>query len=303
LFAGSFTNPGNLADPCNAGAVFQNATYTSSLGTVLYYIQLNAGITYSIVFSGAGSDQIGYYSVRIAPTIVVVPISSPTFNQPSRSSTSTCTPDTYYTTAAWDAISVVATENTYIIVQSYVSYFNYFDAYTFIYSGDNTGNSGTAPSACPVTGSLVYQGYNYNTPLVFYPNVGSTYTIVCSSDDGSAYNDGYFYAYTFYAFTGLPIGNNPVATTNGGATGGPTGGATGATGVVSTTQGSTTGGGLTSGQVSGSSGNTTTARAATIAASSSTTSGSSSTTSAAHTNSVAFLSIALFAFLAVFVAL
>jgi hypothetical protein len=218
LYQGTIANLTTLeVDPCNntfTGAIFISSYYENFYAAHLYYQTLAAGTTYTAVFSGGYYDEFGYWGLQVNPTIIRFPNGSG-FTQPERD-TFPCTVDTdNENTAAWGATVFLATQSTYLIDTGYPPPpFNYFDTYSFLYIGNNSGSSIESPQTCPLYGledALIIGGDTGDvTPVYTFTVPGALYTVIVSTYSEGAVSSGA--AYTLYVFTGLPIGSIPVPT-------------------------------------------------------------------------------------------
>jgi len=212
-------------------------SYDSSRSSHVFGLNLVAGQTYTAVFSGSDLNDIANYGLFVIPSrIKVANFLGTGFTQPSGSASS-CTASTTYTNNSWAAASYVAPANNYVALvtaaASFGSSFNNYSAQAeelWIYSGNNTGSSTTAPGTC--NGYLANPSNTY--ALLTTPS--QTYSYVVSyTGTGSGKSSVGIDAYMVFVLTGQAVGNVtiPVPTTS--TTGsGITGGSGVATGTHST---------------------------------------------------------------------
>jgi len=213
-----------LQNPCNKSGiglkVIAGAGYIPATGAALFYQMLSVGNTYTLAFSGYGPTQVGYYGIRIIPTQIRFPSQVP-YVQPQRG-ISECYSDPYNDASSWDAFLFNAKYERYLIDTGDIALapFTSFDTYSFLYQGNNVGNSTQAPAGCPYFAQLLTQADTGEAPLVQLTTIGTNYSVVVSTYSGKQTGTTTKYAYLLYLFAGdlipddqPPFSTAPMATT------------------------------------------------------------------------------------------
>lgn len=246
LYQGTPSLSGLADDPCNdtkTTATYWVTTQTDYRGTLIAYVNLTAGVTYTAVFSSEDAYT-AYWGLQVIPTRLRFYQNETLFNEPEVDSETDCAAsgedyswDSYLFTASQSSAFFLSTQDPPYPWSQY-STGGSEDTYTWLYSGNNAGTfgpSGTPPVACPIIGSLLDDEYTGDGNVVFTETTaGNTYTAVITPYDSGAV--GYPAGYLLWPFTGTPIGNfasttstGATVTTGTSTTGSTTGGTTGNT--------------------------------------------------------------------------